>query len=80
MHIKILFFGIVRDVTSRNTLDMEIDSNINLEQFVVLLREKYTGFPKIDNFTIAVNEEYVEKEFVLKANDVVAIIPPVSGG
>ena len=80
MHIKILFFGIVRDITNSNTLELEVDSDINLEQFVVLLQEKFIGFPNIDDFTIAVNEEYVEKDFVLKAKDVVAIIPPVSGG
>jgi molybdopterin converting factor subunit 1 len=80
MFIKTLFFGIVRDITSNNTIDMEVDDDIHLEQFVVLLQEKFTGFPNIDDFTIAVNEEYVEKDFILKANDVVAIIPPVSGG
>ena len=80
MHIKILFFGIVRDITSNNTFDIEVDSGINMEQLVILLQDKFTGFPNIDDFTIAVNEEYEEKDIVLKANDIVAIIPPVSGG
>lgn len=47
---------------------------------MIVLQEKFKGFPNIDAFTVAVNEEYVEKEFVLKDNDIVAIIPPVSGG
>jgi molybdopterin converting factor subunit 1 len=80
MQIKILFFGIVRDITNKNSFDIDIDSSMNIEQFVSLLQDKFTGFPDITSFTIAVNEEYVEKDFVLKANDVVAIIPPVSGG
>jgi molybdopterin converting factor subunit 1 len=80
MQIKILFFGIVRDITNKNTFDIDIDSSMNIEQFVSLLQDKFTGFPDITSFTIAVNEEYVEKDFVLKAKDVVAIIPPVSGG
>jgi len=40
-------------------------------------------FPKLKNieeFAIAVNEEYAEDDLVLRENDVVAIIPPVSGG
>ena len=80
MQIKILFFGIVRDITNKNSFNIDIDSSMNIEQFVSLLQDKFTGFPDITSFTIAVNEEYVEKDFVLKANDVVAIIPPVSGG
>ena len=80
MHIKTLFFGSVKDITNSNSLDFEIDKDINVEQFVIVLQEKFKNFPDIDTFTVAVNEEYVEKEFVLKANDVVAIIPPVSGG
>ena len=80
MHIKTLFFGIVKDITNSNFLDLEIDKDTNIEQFVILLQEKFKGFPNIDSFTVAVNEEYTEKDFVLKANDVVAIIPPVSGG
>ena len=34
----------------------------------------------IDSYAIAVNEEYAVEHLVLKENDVVAIIPPVSGG
>ena len=80
MQIKILFFGIVKDITNKNTFDIDIDRSMNVEQFVSLLQDKFTGFPDITSFTVAVNETYVEKDFVLKANDVVAIIPPVSGG
>ena len=80
MHIKTLFFGIIKDITNSNSLDLEIDKDTNIKQFVILLQEIFKGFPNIDAFTVAVNEEYVEKDFVLKANDVVAIIPPVSGG
>ena len=80
MHIKTLFFGIIKDITSLNSIEMEVNTDINIEQFVVLLQERFTDFPDIGNFTVAVNEEYTEKDHVLKANDIVAIIPPVSGG
>jgi len=80
MHIKILFFGIVKDITNSNSLDLEVDNSINIERFIQLLQETFQDFPTIGDFTVAVNEEYVEKNFVLKNNDIVAIIPPVSGG
>ncbi len=80
MDIKTLFFGIVRDITNSSSVNMKVNSDITIEQFVILLQEKFIGFPTIGEFSVAVNEAYVEKEFVLKANDIVAIIPPVSGG
>ncbi len=80
MHIKMLFFGAVKDITSNNSIDLEVDKDVNIEALVDLLQQKFSGFPSIDNFTVAVNETYVEKDFVLRDNDIVAIIPPVSGG
>lgn len=46
---------------------------------VDFMGEKYEGFPK-DTPLIAVNEEYVQLEEELQEGDVVAFIPPVSGG
>lgn len=80
MHIKTLFFGAVKDITNSNSIELVIEENTSVEQFVTLLQGKFKTFPAIDDFTVAVNENYVEKDFILKANDVVAIIPPVSGG
>ena len=42
--------------------------------------KKYPLFSEMDSFAIAVNESYAEQGLVLSDNDVVAIIPPVSGG
>ncbi|MCD6544787.1 MAG: MoaD/ThiS family protein [Flavobacteriaceae bacterium] len=80
MYIKTLFFGILKDITNSNSLELEIDKDINIEQFVNVLQEKFKDFPNIDDFTVAVNEEYVERNFIIKENDIIAIIPPVSGG
>ena len=35
---------------------------------------------KLKSYAVAVNEEYATDDVILKPNDVVAIIPPVSGG
>ena len=80
MEIKTLFFGIIKDITGLNSIEIEVNTDINIEQFVVLLQERFSNFPDIGNFTVAVNEEYKEKDYILKRNDIVAIIPPVSGG
>jgi molybdopterin converting factor small subunit len=35
---------------------------------------------EINSYAIAINESYAVNETILKENDLIAIIPPVSGG
>jgi molybdopterin converting factor subunit 1 len=80
MKVKILFFGIAKDISKVNSVEFELKKDANVFDFLQLLKEKYSGFTAINDFSIAVNEEYAEKNVVLSESDVIAIIPPVSGG
>ena len=80
MKITVLLFGIIRDVTGENTLKLELEKAITIGQLKQDLLKKYNNLQRYSNFSIAVNEEYVDLNYVLQANDVVALIPPVSGG
>ncbi len=80
MKIKVLFFGVAKDIVDNSSLFFDLDEKFNTGDLMNLLKLKYAKFSSINDFSIAVNEEYVERDFVLKENDVVAIIPPVSGG
>ncbi len=80
MIIKILFFGIARDLANENSVELEVEKGSKVADVLKLLQNKYPKMKNIQEFSIAVNEEYAEHEMVLKVNDVVAIIPPVSGG
>jgi len=80
MKIKILFFGIAKDITGVNALDIELNDTFNSNELKELLKEKYSKFNAINDFSLAVNEAYIDEVYSLKNNDVVAIIPPVSGG
>ena len=80
MKITILLFGILRDVIGENSLHKVLADNISLEK---LRQDLINEFPKLKNYnkyTIAVNEEYAATDYCIKENDVVALIPPVSGG
>lgn len=48
------------------------------------MAEKYPGLSSLvldeDSLTLALNEEYIESEIVLKNGDTIALIPPISGG
>ena len=80
MKVKILFFGIAKDIVNQSSIDLELDKNITVKNMTDILIEKHTQFSSINDFSIAVNEVYVAKDMILKEGDVVAIIPPVSGG
>ncbi|MFD2529950.1 MULTISPECIES: MoaD/ThiS family protein [Polaribacter] len=80
MKIKTLFFGITSDLIGENQLDFVIENNLSIKDFKQFLIEKHPSIENINSYAIAVNEEYAEDDLILKENDVVAIIPPVSGG
>ena len=79
MKITVLLFGI-RDIVGENTLELDLEKAILIGQLKQDLLKKYNNLQQYSNFSIAVNEEYVDLNYVLQPNDVVALIPPVSGG
>lgn len=80
MQITILFFGIVKDITTKSSDNLLVTDNLRVFELKKILLENYPTLKKYANFSVAVNESYAEDSTVLKKNDIVAIIPPVSGG
>ena len=80
MKIKLLFFGIATDLVGENSMNFKLAENTTVKALKETLITDYSALKNMEDFAIAVNEEYAEDDLVLKENDVVAIIPPVSGG
>ena len=80
MNITILLFGILRDIVGENRLNRAVILNTTLEDLRQNLIEDFPKLNDYKNYSIAVNEGYAENDYALKENDVVALIPPVSGG
>jgi molybdopterin converting factor subunit 1 len=80
MKITLLLFGITTDLLNKSSIEIELEENCNVSQLKHVLIEKYPQLENINSYAIAVNEEYATNEKKLHTNDVVAIIPPVSGG
>ena len=80
MKIKLLFFGITTDLLKTSSLDFEVSNNSSVQNLKSDLLAKYPQLQNIDSYAIAVNESYASDDLALQENDVVAIIPPVSGG
>lgn len=80
MKISVLLFGIATDLLNTSSFELEVVENISVGKLKLLLQEEYPQLTKINTYAIAVNESYATDETTLKEKDVVAIIPPVSGG
>jgi molybdopterin converting factor subunit 1 len=80
MKITTLFFGITADLIGETEQELAFENSIAVGVFKLILKEKFPQLKNINSYAIAVNETYAEDAFILKEGDVVAIIPPVSGG
>ncbi len=80
MKLNLLLFGIVRDLLDSSTIEIEVANECSVHQLKTLLVAKYSVLKNINSYAIAVNEAYATNETILHKNDVIAIIPPVSGG
>lgn len=80
MTIQVLLFGITTDLLETSTITVTLAENSSVQHFKKELARAYPKLATLRSYAVAVNESYAEDSQIIKANDVVAIIPPVSGG
>lgn len=78
--ITLLCFGIARDITGAANVTLHLRPRPSVTEVRNQLIRDYPAFGELVSFAIARNEEYAADEEVVERNDVLAIIPPVSGG
>lgn len=76
--IDVLFFAELRDQAGKEKTSVEADGH-TIKELKEQLLAKYE-LETIDHAMVAINEEYATEDTILQAGDVVAFIPPVSGG
>ncbi|WP_347550765.1 MoaD/ThiS family protein [Pseudalkalibacillus hwajinpoensis] len=76
--ITVLFFAGQQELIGQEKVERS-ETNISI---AVLKKKLMDEYPKLSltNTMTAINEEYAEEDRLVKENDVVAFIPPVSGG
>lgn len=80
MKIHVLLFGIATDLIGSASLKIALPINCNITSFKNLLVAQHPKLKQMSSYAVAINESYATDETIIKENDVVAIIPPVSGG
>lgn len=76
--IKLLLFAKLRDQAGKQEINVDIEGK-SVKELKRVLKESYS-FDELDSIMVAINEEFVNDEEIIRKGDVVALIPPVSGG
>lgn len=76
--IRVCYFAGLREITgkSEETIDR---AEWTIQELMDWAKETYPDF-KNKTLFVAVNEEYARPDDVIRAQDAIAFIPPVSGG
>lgn len=80
MKVKVLYFSQVKDKVGKNEEEIKFERK-TLKDLIDALVNKYPDIKDIlKRSMFAVNESYETMDYNLQDNDMIAIIPPVSGG
>ncbi len=81
MQIRVLFFGRLRDIAGRSEDLLETPEPIAIGKVFDYYAERYPALRELRASTLlARNEEFTAPATMLADRDVVALLPPVSGG
>jgi MoaE-MoaD fusion protein len=81
VRIRVLFFGILRDLTGQRECEIDVAEGLTAAG---LFDQFAAKFPALEgarkSVTVARNQEFADPSVVLADGDEVALLPPVSGG
>ncbi len=80
MKIKVLTFGITRDIIGADSLLLDLPTGSTVSDVRAHLADRFPPMEKLVSLMIAVNAEYGTPDTQLGDMDELALIPPVSGG
>lgn len=81
MRVHALFFASGREAVGKKELEVELSEGSTVAELWKSLTREYPGLEGLSpSLLLAVNQEYVSRDVILKQGDEVAFIPPVSGG
>jgi molybdopterin synthase sulfur carrier subunit len=79
--VKVLFFAVSKEISGRSESELRVKSRISYDELKQLICDNF-GLEVIkQNIILAVNQDYCDEgDLVLKNNDELAVIPPLSAG
>lgn len=81
MRVRVLFFGMLKDLAGKPAEALDLHDEASIRD---VLTHYEVQIPRLKEYlasvALAVNQEYASPDTRLKANDEIALLPPVSGG
>jgi molybdopterin converting factor small subunit len=81
MKIHVQFFSRLRDLAGRSEMDLDFPAEGTAADLLELLYSRTPALREWDkSILVASGIEFVGRDYVLKADDQMSIMPPVQGG
>ena len=81
MTIRVLFFGLLKDILGRSDDTLELAAGATVGTVFEHYASQYPRLSEMaDSIALARNHEFVEPDEVVEDGDEIALMPPVSGG
>lgn len=80
MKLNIKLFGITKEIIGQTELEYPLASSTDVSSLRKKLTKEFPELSRLKSLMIAVNGEYAHQNLLLKEQDEIVLIPPVSGG
>jgi molybdopterin synthase catalytic subunit len=81
MRVRVVYFGILRDMAGREHETVELGEAARLGDLYSSLQDRIPGLESFGgSIALSINYEYAKSDAPLRDGDEVALLPPVSGG
>src|ERR1017187_1923649 len=81
MHVRVLFFGMLRDIVGMSREEVEFPEGADLRSVFASYAARFPRFGDLArSIVVARNQEFADPSARLDEGDEVAFLPPVSGG
>ncbi len=81
MTVRVQFFSHLRDVTGASDSEAHVPEGASVADLLTVLYGQHPKLREWDgSILVGVGVQFVERDYLLKERDEVAIMPPVQGG
>jgi molybdopterin converting factor subunit 1 len=81
VRVKVLFFGMVKDIVGRAEDHIEVADDARLETVFTRYARQFPRLADLESsIVLACNQEFSDRSAAIREGDEIAFLPPVSGG